>query len=213
MGSRTARIFHEHVLVKEPGTREVSPWHQDQPYYCVDGEQVLSIWLPLDPVPRSVSPEFVAGSHLWGKLFTPRKFVDHRPYEGSLSAFETVPGHRRPPGGVRDPLLGPRAGRLHRLSHEDAPWRAGHRGAPVSPPGVLDALARRRCGFRDAALSDLAAVSGADSEAGRPMEHELFPVVLATLPRCDEVDLDDGSRGEGRDSDRRAGGGIEPSGK
>src|SRR5579872_662840 len=39
MGSRTVRIFHEHVLIKEPGTREPTPWHHDQPYYCVDGEQ------------------------------------------------------------------------------------------------------------------------------------------------------------------------------
>jgi ectoine hydroxylase-related dioxygenase (phytanoyl-CoA dioxygenase family) len=89
--SQSVRIFHEHVLVKEPGTREVSPWHQDQPYYCVDGDQVCSLWLPLDPVPRSVSPEFVAGSHRWGKQFAPRKFVDHRAYEGALAAFEPVP--------------------------------------------------------------------------------------------------------------------------
>ena len=27
MGSRHARFFHEHVLVKEPGTREATPWH------------------------------------------------------------------------------------------------------------------------------------------------------------------------------------------
>ena len=39
MGSTTARFFHEHVLVKEPGTREITPWHHDQPYYCVDGDQ------------------------------------------------------------------------------------------------------------------------------------------------------------------------------
>jgi ectoine hydroxylase-related dioxygenase (phytanoyl-CoA dioxygenase family) len=32
MGSRTARFFHEHILVKEPGTRELTPWHHDQPY-------------------------------------------------------------------------------------------------------------------------------------------------------------------------------------
>jgi ectoine hydroxylase-related dioxygenase (phytanoyl-CoA dioxygenase family) len=89
--SRTVRIFHEHVLVKEPGTREVSPWHQDQPYYCVDGEQVASLWLPLDPVPRSVSPEFVAGSHRWGTLFAPRKFLDHRSYDGALGSFTVVP--------------------------------------------------------------------------------------------------------------------------
>ncbi len=89
--SRRVRFFHEHVLVKEPGTREVSPWHQDQPYYCVDGEQVCSLWLPLDPVPRCVCPEFVAGSHRWGRLFAPRKFVDHRPYDGALERFEPVP--------------------------------------------------------------------------------------------------------------------------
>ena len=40
-----------------------------QPYYCVDGEQVCSIWLPLDPVPKESGLEFVAGSHLLGKMF------------------------------------------------------------------------------------------------------------------------------------------------
>ncbi len=42
MRSKTARIFHEHVLIKEPGTEERTPWHHDQPYYCVDGKQVIS---------------------------------------------------------------------------------------------------------------------------------------------------------------------------
>jgi ectoine hydroxylase-related dioxygenase (phytanoyl-CoA dioxygenase family) len=63
------RIFHEHVLVKEPKTSESTSWHHDQPYYCVDGEQVCSIWLPLDPVPKESGLEFVAGSHLLGKMF------------------------------------------------------------------------------------------------------------------------------------------------
>ncbi|HSF20209.1 MAG TPA: phytanoyl-CoA dioxygenase family protein [Vicinamibacteria bacterium] len=91
LSSETVRIFHEHVLVKEPGTRDVSPWHHDQPYYCVDGEKVGSVWLPLDPVPRSACPEFVAGSHRWGRMFAPRKFVDQKPYEGALGHFEPVP--------------------------------------------------------------------------------------------------------------------------
>ena len=42
--SHQIRIFHEHVLVKEPKTSEPTPWHQDQPYYCVDGQQVCTIW-------------------------------------------------------------------------------------------------------------------------------------------------------------------------
>ena len=101
MGSTTARFFHEHVLVKEPGTREVTPWHHDQPYYCVDGDQSVSFWVPLDPVPASAGVEFIAGSHRWGRWFVPRRFVDHIPYADADSRFELVPdldaersGHR-----------------------------------------------------------------------------------------------------------------------
>ena len=73
--SETARIFHEHVLVKEPGTTQKTPWHHDQPYYCVNGSKVCSLWIPLDPVDRSVCPEFIAGSHQWGEWFVPTKFT------------------------------------------------------------------------------------------------------------------------------------------
>jgi ectoine hydroxylase-related dioxygenase (phytanoyl-CoA dioxygenase family) len=31
MGTKTVRLFHEHVLVKEPGADVATPWHQDQP--------------------------------------------------------------------------------------------------------------------------------------------------------------------------------------
>ncbi len=73
--SETIRIFHEHVLVKEPGTAQKTPWHHDQPYYCVNGSKVCSLWIPLDPVDQSVCPEFIAGSHQWGKWFVPTKFT------------------------------------------------------------------------------------------------------------------------------------------
>ena len=33
MRARSVRLFHDHLLVKETGTRDRSPWHQDQPYY------------------------------------------------------------------------------------------------------------------------------------------------------------------------------------
>jgi len=74
MGSRTVRLFHEHVLVKEPGADVPTPWHQDQPYYCVDGQDTVSLWIPLDQVPRERSLEFVAGSHRWGKHYRPERF-------------------------------------------------------------------------------------------------------------------------------------------
>ena len=74
MGSRAVRLFHEHVLVKEPDSDVPTPWHHDQPYYNVDGEQTCSLWIPLDRVPRDTVPEFVAGSHRWGRWFRPERF-------------------------------------------------------------------------------------------------------------------------------------------
>lgn len=90
MQSEQTRIFHEHVLVKEPGTDKITPWHHDQPYYCVDGDQVCSLWIPLDPVPRETCPEFIAGSHRWGRWFLPRKFsgID---YDHDNDRLEVMP--------------------------------------------------------------------------------------------------------------------------
>jgi ectoine hydroxylase-related dioxygenase (phytanoyl-CoA dioxygenase family) len=90
------RLFHEHVLDKAPGTREVTPWHHDQPYYCVDGDQVCTTWFPLDPVPAEAAVEFVAGSHL-GPMLMPRTFVDQQPYPyepGSLSPVPDIDADR-----------------------------------------------------------------------------------------------------------------------
>ena len=91
MGSKTVRMFHEHVLIKEPGTAKQTPWHQDLPYYNVDGDQTVSIWLALDPVGKETCPQFVAGSHRWGRLFYPRLFTDSSNYDYAGEGFETVP--------------------------------------------------------------------------------------------------------------------------
>ena len=42
MGSRTARFHHDHMLTKESGTRQRTPWHQDQPYYNIEGRRIGS---------------------------------------------------------------------------------------------------------------------------------------------------------------------------
>ncbi len=72
MKSQTGRFFHDHILVKEPGSSIVTPWHQDMPYYCCGGDQSVSFWIPLDPVKKAACLEVVAGSHKWG--------LEHRPY-------------------------------------------------------------------------------------------------------------------------------------
>jgi ectoine hydroxylase-related dioxygenase (phytanoyl-CoA dioxygenase family) len=99
MGSTTVRFFHEHVLVKESGATEPTPWHHDQPYYCIDGEQNVSFWIALDPVSADDGVRFVAGSHRWDRWFVPRRFIDHEPYAAPTTgtpdergiSFEAVP--------------------------------------------------------------------------------------------------------------------------
>ena len=89
MGSKTARIFHDHILVKEPGNSVITPWHQDQPYYLCEGEQCVSFWVPLDDVPRERTIEYVKGSHQWGKTFKPQRFDGTDLYENDKR--DTVP--------------------------------------------------------------------------------------------------------------------------
>ncbi|MFN6122417.1 MAG: phytanoyl-CoA dioxygenase family protein [Actinomycetes bacterium] len=94
MGASVVRLYHDHVLVKEPGTRQRTPWHQDLPYYNVDGRLNVSMWCPVDPVARESTLEFVAGSHL-GPWFVPRTFLDGQAKwfpEGSLAELPDIDG-------------------------------------------------------------------------------------------------------------------------
>ncbi|MFL6048769.1 MAG: phytanoyl-CoA dioxygenase family protein [Gaiellales bacterium] len=96
MGTGQVRLYHDHMLVKEPGTRQRTPWHQDQPYYNISGSQTCSLWMPVDPVSRSSTLEFVAGSHL-GPWLMPRTFMDSQARwfpEGSLQDLPDIEADR-----------------------------------------------------------------------------------------------------------------------
>ncbi|HEY1314805.1 MAG TPA: phytanoyl-CoA dioxygenase family protein [Steroidobacteraceae bacterium] len=96
MKSTTARLYHDHMLTKEPGTRQPTPWHQDQPYYNIEGRQNVSFWIPVDPVSRESTLEFVAGSHL-GPWLMPRSFMDAQAKwfpEGSLADLPNIDAAR-----------------------------------------------------------------------------------------------------------------------
>lgn len=95
-GSRAIRLYHDHMLTKEPGTRQKTPWHQDQPYYNIDGRMSCSFWIPVDPVSRASTLEFVAGSHL-GPWLMPRTFLSDEARwfpEGSLAELPDIEGRR-----------------------------------------------------------------------------------------------------------------------
>lgn len=91
MGLEKSQFFHDHLIVKEPGTVKKTPWHHDMPYYDIDGMQTVSLWLPLDPVTEEVCVRYIAGSHKWNKLFRPRYFIDERDFEDGGEGFEKLP--------------------------------------------------------------------------------------------------------------------------
>ena len=90
MGSNRVQMFHDHVLVKEPGTSMATPWHQDGPYYFVEGEQTVSFWSPLDPV-REATLRCVAGSHRWEKEVLPTRWVSEEGFFPDEGQYMPVP--------------------------------------------------------------------------------------------------------------------------
>jgi ectoine hydroxylase-related dioxygenase (phytanoyl-CoA dioxygenase family) len=92
MGAKQVRLYHDHLLVKEPKTVAKTPWHQDQPYYNIDGMMNCSMWLPVDAVAVESTLRFVAGSHHEGWLM-PRSFMSNEAKwfpEGSLKDLPDI---------------------------------------------------------------------------------------------------------------------------
>ncbi|MEX0316527.1 MAG: phytanoyl-CoA dioxygenase family protein [Ruegeria sp.] len=90
MQSDSVQMFHDHVLVKEPGTSMATPWHQDGPYYFVEGQQTVSFWSPLDPV-KEATLRCVAGSHLWEKEVLPTRWVSEEGFFPDEGQYMPIP--------------------------------------------------------------------------------------------------------------------------
>ncbi|HWH95686.1 MAG TPA: phytanoyl-CoA dioxygenase family protein [Baekduia sp.] len=173
MGSREVRLFHDHLLVKEPGTLDPSPWHQDQPYYCIDGSQTVSFWIPLDPVARPSTLEFVVGSHS-GAWYMPRSFVKKTAMVFDEGALEEVPDvdADRAAFAIKGWAMQPGdAVAFNMLTLHAAPGSPARRRAfsvRLTGDDVTWAPRRHRTSppFEDVDLA-----------AGDPLEHPAFPVV------------------------------------
>jgi len=177
MRSASARLYHDHMLTKEPGTRARTPWHQDQPYYNVSGRQNCSFWIPVDPVDRATTLEFVAGSHR-GPWLMPRTFIDHQAKwfpPGSLAELPDIDAER-----ARWPILGwaltpGDAVCFHMLTlHAAAGVAGGGRRRVFSVRLLGDDM---RHAPRDWPTSPEFAGLSESLPAGAPLEHPLFPLL------------------------------------
>jgi ectoine hydroxylase-related dioxygenase (phytanoyl-CoA dioxygenase family) len=177
MRSRTARLYHDHMLTKEPGTRQHTPWHQDQPYYNIEGRQNCSFWIPVDPVSRASTLELVAGSHL-GPWLMPRSFMDAQAKwfpEGSLRDLPDIEAQRQ-----EQPILGWEIEPgdvvcFHMLTLHAAPGVEGKRRRRVFSVRFLgdDAIHAPRSWRTSPEFPELADAL----PAGAKMHHPLFPLL------------------------------------
>jgi ectoine hydroxylase-related dioxygenase (phytanoyl-CoA dioxygenase family) len=178
MGAGVTRLYHDHLLVKEAGAAQPTPWHQDQPYYNIDGRQTCSLWIALDPVPPESSLRFVAGSHL-GPWLMPRAFLsaERRWFpEGSLAELPDIDAS---PGAfsVLNWALEPGdAVAFHMLTLHAAAGTARRRRA-LSLRDIGDDVTHAPRAWKTSPdFTDL------DLPAGAPMDHPMFPVVWTTTP-------------------------------
>jgi len=62
------RIYHDQALFKEPGGG-LTPWHQDQQYWPLDGVRCITMWMPLVDCPHTMGTmRFASGSQRTGYL-------------------------------------------------------------------------------------------------------------------------------------------------
>lgn len=74
MGSSVSNFFFDAIFVRTPGAQFRTPFHQDEPYWSVEGVQTCSVWMPLVEVEKKSALEFVRGSHKWPQKFRQENF-------------------------------------------------------------------------------------------------------------------------------------------
>lgn len=158
-GSRRVSLYGDHLLTKYPGTATRTDWHQDLPYWRVDGEQVGSFWIALDPVTRETGAlEFVRGSQATGILYNPEggartEFEGHQwapdiqvdRAAHDIVSYDLEPGdctfhhsrmlHGAPGNSSPDRL---RRGYAVRVAGDDAVYRNRPTTRDVAEPGLAD---------------------------------------------------------------------------
>ena len=93
MGSASSSFFFDAIFVRTPGAQFRTPFHQDEPYWSVEGFDTCSVWVPLVPVEKNSALEFVKGSHRWPEKYRQENFGSLTGDDRDQVAFadDTVP--------------------------------------------------------------------------------------------------------------------------
>lgn len=176
LDSKQIRLYHDHLLVKEPNTIQKTPWHQDQPYYNIEGQQNISFWIPIDPIPMASTLEFIAGSHR-GPWLMPRTFMDNQAKwfpEGSLTELPDIENNKDDFHILRWALNPGDIIAFHMLSLHAAGGTLNQKRRVFSLRFIGDDIVHApREWITSPEFPGLKETLG----AGQPLHHDLFPLV------------------------------------
>lgn len=95
MGANKINIVFDQFLIKEPETPKPTVWHQDLPYWPINGDKVCTLWLALDEVTvDSGAVEYVKGSHKWGNRYAAVAFRSDIEYSEQLPPVPDIDAMR-----------------------------------------------------------------------------------------------------------------------
>ncbi len=72
--AEAVNFFFDAIFTRTPGNQFRTPFHQDEPFWSVEGFNTCSSWMPLVPVEKCSALEFVKGSHRWTERFRQTNF-------------------------------------------------------------------------------------------------------------------------------------------
>jgi ectoine hydroxylase-related dioxygenase (phytanoyl-CoA dioxygenase family) len=101
MNCQAVNFYFDAIFVRSAGAQFRTPFHQDEPYWSVEGFDCSSAWMPLVPVAKQSALEFVRGSHRWNQKYAQTNFGamtgdarDQVAFGTDLPPFPDVEGER-----------------------------------------------------------------------------------------------------------------------
>jgi ectoine hydroxylase-related dioxygenase (phytanoyl-CoA dioxygenase family) len=74
MAASAVNFFFDALFHRTAGNQFRTPFHQDEPFWSVEGFDTCSAWMPLVPVAKQSALECVAGSHRWNERYLQTNF-------------------------------------------------------------------------------------------------------------------------------------------
>ena len=104
MNVDAVNFFFDAIFTRSTGSQFRTPFHQDEPYWSVEGFNTCSAWMPLVPVEKRSALEFVKGSHAWNVRYAQTNFgaltgderdqVTYDHVDDDLEPFPDIEGNR-----------------------------------------------------------------------------------------------------------------------